>query len=344
MKPIPVLIFIFSALVLRAAPPSAPIPVRMVVVATFEEGQDTGDKPGEFQYWVEREHLDQTIVVPGVDHPVRTDGKGLLGVVSGTTSRSGLQIEALVLDPRFDFSHAYWMLAGIAGVDPHDASIGSAAWARYVVDGDIACEIDPRELPADWSTGILVIGADKPNTRPPPQGWEPDMMAFELNPRLVERAYSLSKDVTLMDTPEMQKYRATYTGFPNAQKPPFVLMGEVLGSNRYWHGEKMTQWANDWVKLMTNGKGNFVMTAMEDQGVSIALHRLAKMGKVDFNRFLVLRTASNYCMPAPGQSVVQSLTAEYAGGGPAFEAEWRVGTVMVHEILGHWDTYGPKAP
>jgi purine nucleoside permease len=265
-------------------------------------------------------------------------------VVSGTTSRAGLQIEALVLDPRFDFSHAYWLLAGIGGVDPHDASIGSAAWARFVVDGDIAGEIDSREVPTDWSTGILVIGADKPNVRPPPQGWEPDMMAFELNPALVAKAFALSQGVALMDTPEMQKYRATYTGYPNAQRPPFVLLGEVLGSNRYWHGEKLTQWANDWVKLLTNGKGNFVMTAMEDQGVSIALYRLAKMGKVDFQRFLVLRTGSNYCMPAPGQNVVQSLNAEYAGGLPAFEAAWRVGSPVVHEIVGHWGTYGPKAP
>jgi purine nucleoside permease len=49
-------------------------------------------------------------------------------------------------------------------------------------------------------------------------------------------------------------------------------------------------------------------------------------------------------MPAPGQNVVQSLNAEYAGGLPAFEAAWRVGSPVVHEILGHWDNYGPKAP
>jgi hypothetical protein len=32
----------------------APIPVRVVVVTTFEPGEDTGDVPGEFQFWVER--------------------------------------------------------------------------------------------------------------------------------------------------------------------------------------------------------------------------------------------------------------------------------------------------
>lgn len=30
------------------------IPVRLVVVTTFEVGKDTGDKPGELQPWVEK--------------------------------------------------------------------------------------------------------------------------------------------------------------------------------------------------------------------------------------------------------------------------------------------------
>ena len=42
-----------------------PMPVRMVVVANFENGADSGDKPGEYQFWVEREHLDTMIKVRG---------------------------------------------------------------------------------------------------------------------------------------------------------------------------------------------------------------------------------------------------------------------------------------
>jgi purine nucleoside permease len=29
-------------------------PVKVVVITMFENGEDTGDSPGEFQYWVER--------------------------------------------------------------------------------------------------------------------------------------------------------------------------------------------------------------------------------------------------------------------------------------------------
>ena len=57
---------------------------------------------------------------------------------------------ALGLDSRLDLSNAYWIIAGIAGIDPEDASIGSAVWSSYLVDGDLDHEIDPREMPSNW--------------------------------------------------------------------------------------------------------------------------------------------------------------------------------------------------
>src|SRR5438874_13733919 len=49
----------------QATSSSKPIRIKVVVVAMFERGEDTGDTPGEYQLWVEREHLDQ-IIPPGV--------------------------------------------------------------------------------------------------------------------------------------------------------------------------------------------------------------------------------------------------------------------------------------
>jgi purine nucleoside permease len=314
-----------------------PIRVKVVVVTTFEVGADTGDQPGEFQFWAEREKFDRKITVPGMVHPVYANAQGELAVVSGTTVRCAEQLMALGLDPRFDFTHAYWILAGIAGVDPADASLGSAAWARFVVDGDVAYEIDSREVPPAWPYGLIPIGGKKPNDVPHSEGWEPAVMAFPLNSALVARAYALSKDVALLDTPKMQAFRAAYAGFPNAQKPPFVLIGDVLGSSRFWHGAIMTRWANDWTTLWTKGRGNFVMTAMEDQGYAAALTELGGMGKADFQRVLVLRTASNYCMPPPGETAVASLDAGFVGYLSSVESAYRVGSVVAHDILAHWD-------
>ena len=71
------------------------------------------------------------------------------------TAKSATATMALGLDPRFDLTQAYWMVAGIAGIDPEDASIGSVAWSSYLVDGDLGHEIDAREKPEDWDTGFL---------------------------------------------------------------------------------------------------------------------------------------------------------------------------------------------
>ena len=340
-------LLLFSAWILAAcAALSEPMPVKVAVVVTFESGADRGDRPGEFQYWVERENWTQSVLVPGVDHPVLTDGKGTIGVVSGTTVRAASQIMALVLSGQFDFSRTYWLVNGIAGVNPELASIGSAAWAHYVIDGDIAYEVDPREGDPSWPYGIIPIGSKVPNQRAGNEGWEPRIMAFPLNAALVDWAYQLTRDTPLPDTPEMAAYRGGYQGYPNAQKPPFVLCGESFGSCRYWHGKAMTRWASDWTRLWTDGKGQFAMSDMEDQGIAAALSRLASMGRVDFNRALFLRTASNYCMQAPSQDVNQSLHAEYAGFLPSLEAAYRVGSRVTHEIASHWETYreAPASP
>ena len=324
----------------------APIRPKVIIVTTFEIGADTGDKPGEFQFWVEREKLTKTMMVPGMDHVVRYNDEGTFGVVSGTTSRSGLQIMAFCLDPRFDLTHTYWIVNGIAGVNPAVASIGSAAWAGHVVDGDIAYEIDSKEIPAEWPYGIIPIGSKVPNTAPDPAGhsWTPHPMSWEMNPALVQWAFHLTEHVELVDTPEAQKFRALYASYPEALKPPSVFIGDSFCSCRYWHGAVMQQWATDWDKIYTDGKGQFAMTAMEDQGIANALQRLGDMKKVDFQRVLFLRTGSNFCLPHPGESAVESMTSEYAGMIPALEAAYRTGSVVLHELEKNWSEYKTAPP
>ena len=129
------LVCILSAAGAFAAVP-APIPVKVVVISLFEPGADKGDTPGEYQYWVEREHLDRVFAFPQGFHDLRMNDQGVLGVLAGVgTARAAASIMALGLDPRFDLSKAYWLVAGIAGADPEDASLGSAVWAEWVVDG-----------------------------------------------------------------------------------------------------------------------------------------------------------------------------------------------------------------
>jgi purine nucleoside permease len=338
-------LFLAATASAQSAPP-APIPVKVVIVTTFESGADTGDQPGEFQFWVEREHLDRILPFPGGVQPLRTNADGsILGIITGMTiGPAASSIMALGLDPRFDLTHAYWLLAGIAGVDPNVASIGSAAWAKWIVT-DIRQEMDPREAPAGWPYGIFAIGSLRAGAEPEPnRTWGTEPRAYPLNAELADWAFTLTKRVPLIDTPEVANFRATYTGFPNAQRPPFVLEGDVLASDSYWHGVILNHWAEDWVRIHTHGQGRFTMTAMEDSGIAEALTRLDAMRRADFRRFLTLRTASNYSEQAPGHAAAESITAPYVGGIPALEAAYRVGSPIVHAILAHWDQYRDHLP
>ena len=87
---------------------SRPIQVKVVVVTMFEVGADTGDAPGELQYWVERDHLDRIYQMPAAYHAVRMNDRGEMAVLTGQgTAHAASTIIAVGLDPRFDFSHAY---------------------------------------------------------------------------------------------------------------------------------------------------------------------------------------------------------------------------------------------
>ena len=319
---------------------SAPIPIKVVVVTMFEAGADTGDRPGELQYWVERNHLDQILPFPQGNHDLRMNRDGVLAVLTGVgTAKAAGSIMALGLDARLDLRKAYWIVAGIAGVDPADASLGSAAWAEWVVDGDLAYEIDAREIPPDWATGFVPLGKTKPYE--PPRSEDRGEM-YHLNPTLVDWAFHLTQHVDLGDTPGMRQDRASYAS-ANAHRPPFVLKGDSISSSTFFSGVKLSEWANQWVRYHTGGKGNYVTTAMEDTGTLSSLQLLARAGRVDWNRILVLRTASDFDQPPPGMTAAANLARnsgrKYVGYLPALESAWRVGNTVVQEIAAHWDKY-----
>ena len=127
-----------------------------------------------------------------------------------------------------------------------------------------------------------------------------------------------------------------------------MLKGDNLASMTFWHCRLLNQWANDWIAYWTEGQGNFATTAMEDTGTLQSLTFLDKARRVDRNRVLVLRTASNYSMQHAGITAVESLSGEKKGGYSAFlpslEAAWRVGHPVVEEIVGQWPRYADTLP
>ena len=320
-----------------------PIPIKVVVLAMFEKGEDTGDTPGEFQNWVERFPLPKTFSFPQGHRDLRYNEKGVLGAVTGIgTAKAAATTMALGLDERFDLSKAYWLIAGIAGIDPKDASIGSAAWAEWVIDGDLSHQVDAREAPADWKTGYIPLRQAEPYELPVPVNNEG--VVYRLDPELVDWAHQLTRNVKLMDNETIRKQRELYAVEGNHQPAPFVLKGDHLAASTYWHGERLNNWANDWVKYWSGGEGNFVTSGMEDTGTLQSLAFLSKAGRVDNRRVLVLRTGSNYTMQYPGISADESLRQKVKGKGysayiPSLDAAYVVGSRVVNELVDNWDSY-----
>ena len=323
---------------------SAAIPVKVVVVSMFEKGEVTGDEAGEYQLWIERLKLDKKFSFPLGAYDLHMNDAGVLAICTGGgVTNATSSIMALGTDPRFDLSKAYWVIAGIGGGDPLDVSLGSGVWAKHVVDGDLLYEIDGREIPKEWKYGLIPLGAKEPNQES--TGWTVDTIVYNLNPSLVDWAYQLTKDFPLADTPAMKSFRAQYTGFEQAQRPPFVTIGDTLGSSTYWHGKLLNNWANDWMHLHAGTSSNFMTTNMEDNGSLTALHRLAKAKLVDTNRVLVLRTVSNYSFPPPGKTAAWSTTAPYPDDGlPAVEAAFSLGNQVVQALIKEWKIYQNTIP
>jgi len=339
---------LLAATCLSAQTPQKPIEIKVVVVNMFEIGADTGDVPGEYQYWVEREYLDTVLPFPEGYHDLRMNKDGVLGVLTGVgTARAAATIMALGRDPRFDLTHAYFVVVGIAGIDPGMGSLGSAVWADYIVDGDLAHEIDAREIPKDWKTGYVPLGKSTPYEQPRQARFGDDGIMYRLNPALVNWAFQLTKDTKLEDTPAIRERRQQFEG-EAAKRPPFVLRGADLSASTFWHGKLLNQWARDWVKYQTDGKGTYVVCGMEDTGTLQSLKWLARSGKVDINRVLVLRTASNYDQQRMGVTAAESLgetkVSQYSAYMPSLDAAYRVGHVIVDELVAKWGDTKDRVP
>ena len=82
---------------------------------------------------------------------------------------------------------------------------------------------------------------------------------------------------------------------------------------------------------------------MEDTGTLQSLKYLAQAGRADWQRILVLRTVSNFDQQPRGMNAADSLAHQrvgtYSAYLPSLEAAYKVGHVVVNELLTHWPKY-----
>jgi len=53
---------------------------------------------------------------------------------------------------------------------------------------------------------------------------------FRLNPKLVAWAFEQTRELKLLDSPKVASIRSAYVGYPNAQRAPFVMIGDDFAS------------------------------------------------------------------------------------------------------------------
>ncbi|QCE33527.1 purine nucleoside permease [Acetobacteraceae bacterium] len=325
--------------------------VRVVVLTAFEIGKDTGDQAGELQNWVEKYPLNKKIEAKDSyhGHYFYNEKDHVLGVLLGEGHTSTAQsLTALLKDPRFDFSHAYFVLAGIAGGNPHKISVGSVALARYVVNGGMSHMIDPRDMPKEWRDPYIPAQSSEPYPVPRPAAHsQAGDMVYDLNSSLVDWAFDKVSQYPLPDSEKLQNSRKAYADYPAAQKAPEVVIGDVISSETFWAGPHSNAWAERWVDYWTEGKGYFSTTAMEDLAVPLVLEREAKAGLVDSKRLLVFRSVSNFDMPPAGKETADLFKQGeegYIGLDASVNNVYSVASIIVREISQHWQSYKMTVP
>src|SRR5208282_6120065 len=177
----------------------------------------------------------------------------------------------------------YFIVSGIAGVDPALGTLGSAHWARYAIDGGLQNEIDAREISPGWSSGYLEIGAPAPGQTAEQHYGD---QVYRLNEDLLQAAYRLTKDVELVDSDAAKAYRAKYAEAA-ATAPPQVSICDTISSDTWWHGARLGAAMEAYAKLVTDCEANPCTTQQEDNATLTALKRGAEAGLLHFNRIAV---------------------------------------------------------
>ena len=251
---------------------------------------------------------------------------------------------AITSSALFSLSKTYILLSGIAGTNPHHATLGSVAFAKFCVQVDLQLELGARETPCDWQSGYVPLGAASQSSQPSEHhGTE----VFELNEALRDVAFRIACEVGLQDSEQANRFRQRFEQkhstdyYEAATAPPCVLRGDVVSSNVWFHGRDLSNDMARAAQTYTHSRASYVMTAMEDTGVLAALLRAAVENKVDFARVVLMRAASNFDRPPPDHDGAVELPFRLDSGGlePALRNLYLVGARLVRELLDGWDQF-----
>lgn len=299
---------------------------------------------GEAWYGIpEFDILANNITVPGFsplypDAHCTADGDVCQLTTGESEINAATTIASLVRSPYFDLTTTYFMVAGIAGINPQVASICSVTFARYAVQVALQYEISQFEIPTNFTSGYIPQGSTANDEYPQSiYGTE----VFELNQNLQDLAFNFASSAVLNDSDAAIAYRAQYAvsaSYAAAAAPPAVYKCDVATSDVYYSGTILSEAFGNYTTLVTNGSGVYCSSAQEDNATLEALLRAAIDKIVDFSRIIVMRTASDFDRPWPGEAATTNLFwADQGAFEPALENIYLAGVKVVEGILGAWN-------
>lgn len=250
---------------------------------------------------------------------------------------AAVTLSALTSSSLFDLRNTYFLIAGVAGINPKIGTLGSVTFARFAVQVGLQFEIDAREIPSNFSTGYFPQGATAPNQFPTTiYGTE----VFELNDNLRQLAIAFAKTATLFDDADSKSYRAHYannSAFTIGAATPSVVACDTATSDQFWSGDLLASAFENTTRLFTNGSAVYCTTQQEDNATLEALLRAAILGRVDFSRIINMRSGSDFDRPFPGQTALQNLFVGFPGIISSLENLRQAGVPIVQGIVNGWD-------
>ncbi|KAK3115846.1 hypothetical protein LTR53_004405 [Teratosphaeriaceae sp. CCFEE 6253] len=284
------------------------------------------------------------ITVPGFspeypDAHCTADGEICQLTTGESEINAATTIASLVRYNRFDLTSTYFMVAGIAGVNPEVATICSVTFARYAVQVALQYEFSQFEIPTNFTSGYIPQGSKSPQEYPQSiYGTE----VFEFNQDLQHMAAEFARKATLNDSDDAIVYRANYAAsaaYAAGAAGPSVVECDVATSDVYYSGVILSEAFGNYTTLVTNGSGVYCTTAQEDNATGEALLRAAVNKLVDFSRIIIMRTASDFDRPYPGEAATTNLFwAEQGAFGPAIENIYLAGREVIAGILDGWNS------
>jgi purine nucleoside permease len=315
-----------------------PVPVKVMIVSMFGlEGAP----------WLAALKPTREVRVAGLSSDFPIVRCTVSGICQMTTdmghANAAASMTALIYSGKFDLRRAYFLIAGIAGINPDHGTIGTATWARYLVDVDIAHEIDAREMPPGWSDGFFGVLTDGQQQKP---RFDYRTELFQVDEALLQKALQLSRHAVLEDSPDLAAYRKSYPRTP-ANAAPAVTQCDTASGDTWWAGRRLGERATRWTRLLTDGHGVYCTSQQEDNATLVALTRGAHAGLTDIHRVAVLRTGSDFDRPYPGQTTFDSLIAQRSLAGALRTSTANLvqaGMPLVKDIIDHWDQWQAGVP